>query len=161
MEHFHWHFPRNFVQKSLDGNDQGGSDLDSEEDDWEEWDRMQELNRIVRLWSSVWGGLLCWPMQLEEKFREVIGSGDDAIMDWSIQVWAHADQGRLLLEEVEHWTGRLPVQDSRAMRIMWKEFQGMHFLLVQGITIIETQVSVLNPGIFSVRPPNERNVAIY
>jgi hypothetical protein len=47
------------------------------------------------------------------------------------------------------------------MKIFWKEFQGMHYLLVQGITIIEMRVSVLNPGFFSVRPPNDRNVAIY
>ena len=123
---------------------------------------MQELNRIVRLWSSVWSGLLCWPMRLEDMFREVYKRGDDEeIMRWSVEVWEHADSGRLLLEEVEHWSGRLPVQDARAMKILWKEFQGMHYLLVQGITIIETRVSVLNPGFFSVRPPNDRNLSIY
>jgi hypothetical protein len=122
---------------------------------------MQELNRLVRQWSSIWGGGLCWPMSLEDMFREVYPRGDDAIMEWSIQIWEHADVGRLLLEEVECWTGRLPVEDARAMKIFWKQFQGMHFLLIQGITIIETRVSVLNPGFFSMLPPTDRNIPIY
>jgi hypothetical protein len=158
LKSFHRQFPRKFVRTSSDDNDHDGSD--SDDDNWEEWERMQVLNRIVRLWSSIWGGLICWPMRLEDMFREVFSGGDDVIMEWSIQVWEHADVGRTLLDEVEHWTGRLPVQDPRAMKILWKEFQGMHYLLIQGITIIETRVSVLNPGIFSVRPPNDRNLAI-
>jgi hypothetical protein len=155
LTNFQFRFPRQLEQKSAD------SGSDEEEDDFEEWERMQELNRIVRQWTSIWGGVLCWPMSLEEMFRDVCPRGDEAMMDWSIQIWEHADVGHLLLEEVECWTGRLPVQDARAMKIFWKEFQGMHYLLVQGITIIETRVSVLNPGFFSVRPPNDRNVAIY
>jgi hypothetical protein len=99
-------------------------------------------------------------MCLEDMFRDVYPGGDQAIMDWSIQVWEHADVGRLLLEEVECWTGRLPIHDARAVKIFWKEFQGMHYQLVQGITI-ETRVSVLNSGFFAVRPPTDRNISIY
>ena len=153
---FQSRFPRNFEQSKSDDDDDSSND-----DGLEEWERMHELNRIVRQWTSVWGGGLCWPMSLEEMFRAVYPRGDEAIMDWSVQIWEHADVGHLLLEEVECWTGRLPVQDARAMKIFWKEFQGMHYLLVQGITIIETRVSILNPGYFSVRPPNDRNVPIY
>lgn len=153
-------FSRNVGQEgSADNN--SDSSPDGIDDELEEWERMQELSRIVREWTSVWGGIICWPMSLEDKFREVLPRGDEVIMNWSLQIWEHADVGRLLLDEVECWTGRLPVQDERAMKIFWKEFQGMHYLLVQGITIIETRVSALNPGYFSVRPPNDRNVAMY
>lgn len=158
MKALHLDFPQTVLRRDNDHHPRQFT----QEDDWEEWDRMQVLNRIVKQWSSIWGGLLCWPMRLEDMFREISSQGtDESIMDWSIHVWEHADVGRVLLDEVEHWTGRLPVQDPRAMKILWKEFQGMHFLLVQGITIIETRVSVLNPGVFSVRPPNDRNIAIY
>jgi hypothetical protein len=47
------------------------------------------------------------------------------------------------------------------MKSLWIEFQGMHYLLIQGIPIIETHVSVLNSGVFAVWPPSDRNVAIY
>jgi len=156
----HLRFPRRFRLEDPDGSTTDEEETDKE-DDWEEWDRMNELFRIVRTWSSIWGGWLCWTMALEDMFRQVYAQGDNAIMDWSMGVWEHADAGRLLLEEVERWTGRLPVQDPRAMKIFWNSFQSMHYILIQGITIIETRVSVLNPGYFSVRPPNERNLANY
>jgi len=146
LKRFQQHFPRKLLLKNTDGLEDDSDD----EEEWEEWDRMQELNRIVRQWSSIWGGLLCWPLHLEDQFREVYDRGDDEIMEWSIGVWEHADLCRLLLEEVELWTGRLPVHEPRAIKILWKECVGMHYLLVQGITLLETRVSVLHPGVFSV-----------
>lgn len=126
--------------------------------EWEEWHRMVELSRIVRVWASVWGGILSWTRALEEFFAITYRNGDDALMAWSMEVWDHADAGRLLLDELPRVEGRLPCEEPRALRLLWNESMSMQYLLVQGITIIECRVSVLNPGFFSVRPPTHMEV---
>ena len=94
-------------------------------------------------------------ISLENEFQAAYRDGDVALLKWSETVWDHADAGRKLLKEVEAWDGHLP-DDHRSVKLLWKHFSNLHYILVRGIAMIEARVEALNPGIFVASMPDER-----
>jgi len=123
----------------------------SEEDDF----HLTDLHIEVNNWAAIWGGLLSWTFQLEVEFQEVYMLGSDAVDQWSEKVWSHADVGRCLLDKINSWEDVLP-KNPRMVKLLWKHYQHLHWILVRGITIIETRVDALQPGIFTVSTAEKR-----
>ena len=123
---------------------------DEREEVLQEWSKLQDLRFQINRWASIWGGVHFWPDSLQSLFTTVCSQGVQAVNDWSLQVWQHADAGRELLAACRALDGELP-EEFYAIRIMWREYSKLIELLVQGITIIETRVAVINPDMFRVQ----------
>lgn len=125
------------------------------EEEWLEWERLQALERIVAQWGSKWGGVSAWSHSLEDEFQMAYFGGKEALVEWSQEVWSHADAGRDLLQELESWDGRLPTSPQE-MRILWSHFRTLHRTLITGIVSIEARVNALHLGMFTVMTPHDR-----
>lgn len=123
---------------------------DSPETKLPEWRRLQILRFQINLWASIWGGVQFWSDSLQQIFTSVCSEGTQAVNNWSLEIWRHADAGRELLVACKGLEGDLP-DEPYAIRIMWREYSKLIELLVQGITIIDTRLAVVNPDMFTVR----------
>lgn len=110
------------------------SDMDSE------LDRLEHIRRKAVYWSSGWGGIVVWPDTLNLSFRHAVG--DHQTDRWVSEVLRHAASGRRLLANLQEIKGKLPKEEWQ-VREIWRMSIELVQLLVKGITIIESRVSLL------------------
>jgi len=160
IQHLQTHFPlraeplNNSSSNKTEIPEESSQDEWELEEEWDEWERLQALQQIVTQWGSKWGGISAWSYSLEDEFQMAYFGGKDTLLEWSQEVWSHADAGRDLLQELESWDGRLPTNPQQ-VRILWSNFWILHRTLITGIVSIETRVNALHLGMFTVMTPHD------
>ncbi|KAJ3573155.1 hypothetical protein NP233_g2611 [Leucocoprinus birnbaumii] len=91
-------------------------------------------------WSSRWGGIVRWSLSLDECFEEAQKEGREH--DLCLEAWEYAERGRKLQACISELRGTLPASLVEVKELYRREVEANQ-LLVRGITIIETRVSVL------------------
>ncbi|CAA7271060.1 unnamed protein product [Cyclocybe aegerita] len=112
--------------------------------EWEEWDRVIQLETLIHNWASQWGGIYSWTVQLELAFEAVYAEGERVLETWSLQVWEHADAGRDLLAKMDKLDGALPTNPD-AVRFLWRKFRELHHALDFQCTAARGPAKALSP----------------
>lgn len=109
-------------------------------------ERLKILREKVIYWTSGWGGLLVWPETLNLSLTDAVNGGETK--RWAKEVLRHAVSGRRLLVNLQEIEGCLP-EEEWMVRELWRVSFELVQMLVKGITIMESRISLmphLEPG---------------
>ncbi|TFK73327.1 hypothetical protein BDN72DRAFT_893959 [Pluteus cervinus] len=112
-----------------------------------QWIAFDALEKTASAWLERWGGLRNWGTRLDELYIQARSNGK--VSEWGRMASEHHDAGAKLLQEVENMSGALPLE-MWMIRHLWRRQSAVLKQVIQGMTLIQVRVDLLEMGPFSV-----------
>lgn len=102
--------------------------------------RLLALREKVVYWASGWGGIVMWPDTLNMSLLHAVNGVQ--VERFTKEIFRHASSGRRLLATLQQIEGSLPEEEWQ-VKELWRISVELVQILVKGITIMESRVSLL------------------